>query len=215
MTKAKGQLSAEILILITALVAIIAIGAFQIIKVSQENANKTAQHTNMILSNISSSLPPLIDNKTNKTDLVNISKQGEFFCGVSTKGKCSADEDCIRGGCSGQICQSKFEKMVYTTCEYLSCYNAANYGLTCGCVDGKCEWHQLVANLSSECEKDEDCINTPSCCHQGAKACISKRSAPQKPKCDNAICLTVCERCIACSCVNGKCVSTPVDDDCC
>jgi eight-cysteine-cluster-containing protein len=62
------------------------------------------------------------------------------FCGTSTNGQCSADADCMTGGCSGQVCQSKSEEPVITTCEYTECYNAQTYGKTCGCVDKKCQW---------------------------------------------------------------------------
>lgn len=62
------------------------------------------------------------------------------FCGTSTNGPCSVDADCITGGCSGQVCQSKSEEPVITTCEYRDCYNAQVYGLTCGCKNKKCQW---------------------------------------------------------------------------
>jgi len=62
------------------------------------------------------------------------------FCGTSTNGQCSADVDCMTGGCSGQVCQSKSEEPVITTCEYTECYNAQTYGKTCGCVNSKCQW---------------------------------------------------------------------------
>jgi len=63
------------------------------------------------------------------------------FCGTSTNGQCAVDSDCIEGGCSGQVCQSKNEEPVITTCEYRDCYNAENYGKVCGCIDNKCQWH--------------------------------------------------------------------------
>jgi len=62
------------------------------------------------------------------------------FCGTSTRGQCSSDVDCITGGCSGQVCQSRSEEPVITTCEYTECYNAQAYGVTCGCVNNKCQW---------------------------------------------------------------------------
>lgn len=62
------------------------------------------------------------------------------FCGTSTNGQCSTDSDCMTGGCSGQVCQSKSEEPVITTCEYTECYNAQIYGVTCGCLDNKCQW---------------------------------------------------------------------------
>jgi len=62
------------------------------------------------------------------------------FCGWSTNATCSTDADCTTGGCSGQVCQSKSEKSVITTCEYTECYDSARYGVTCGCDSGKCSW---------------------------------------------------------------------------
>jgi len=61
------------------------------------------------------------------------------FCGYSTYGKCEADSDCVIGGCSGQVCQSKNEKII-TTCEWKDCYNAKKYNLKCRCINGKCQW---------------------------------------------------------------------------
>ncbi len=57
---------------------------------------------------------------------------------VSEK-ECMTGDDCIKGGCSGTICQSKDAEPIFTTCEYLpeyACYKQTN----CGCVDGKCQW---------------------------------------------------------------------------
>jgi eight-cysteine-cluster-containing protein len=65
---------------------------------------------------------------------------GAGFCGSSTQGACQTDGDCITGGCSGQICQSKKEEGQISTCEYRDCYNAAAYGLKCGCVHQACQW---------------------------------------------------------------------------
>jgi len=62
------------------------------------------------------------------------------FCGTSTKGQCSSDADCIAGGCSGQVCQSKSEEPAITTCEYRDCYNNQAYGVVCKCVNNKCQW---------------------------------------------------------------------------
>jgi eight-cysteine-cluster-containing protein len=62
------------------------------------------------------------------------------FCGWSTEGACQSDADCVTGGCSGQVCQSKDEEPVITTCEYRECYDENAYGVGCGCVAGKCQW---------------------------------------------------------------------------
>lgn len=62
------------------------------------------------------------------------------FCGWSTSGQCGSDNDCIATGCSGQVCQSKNEPAVVTTCEYRDCYEASKYGLSCRCVSNGCTW---------------------------------------------------------------------------
>jgi len=64
----------------------------------------------------------------------------EEFCGTSSYGSCVSNLDCTAGGCSGQVCQSKNEESMITTCEYKDCYNAQSYGLGCKCVDKKCQW---------------------------------------------------------------------------
>ncbi|MEA3343131.1 MAG: eight-cysteine-cluster domain-containing protein [archaeon] len=65
------------------------------------------------------------------------------FCGSSTNGACAVDSDCIIGGCSGQVCQSKNEESVGTTCEYRECYNAKRYGVACKCTQNKCQWTSI------------------------------------------------------------------------
>jgi eight-cysteine-cluster-containing protein len=46
----------------------------------------------------------------------------------------------LKGGCSGQVCQSVKEPPVITTCEWRDCYDPAPFGLQCGCVNGACRW---------------------------------------------------------------------------
>jgi len=56
-----------------------------------------------------------------------------------SEGECITSSDCVIGGCSGTICQSKNREPVYTTCEYMpeyACYKQIN----CGCISGKCQW---------------------------------------------------------------------------
>jgi len=62
------------------------------------------------------------------------------FCGTSTRAACASDADCLAGGCSGQVCQSRSEPAAATTCEWRDCYDAKAYGVTCGCAGGKCAW---------------------------------------------------------------------------
>lgn len=77
-----------------------------------------------------------------KTEPKSSSTPQEGFCGWSTQGNCSTDADCTTGGCSGEVCQSKFEDSVITTCEYKECYNADLYDMECKCVEGACQWSQ-------------------------------------------------------------------------
>lgn len=62
------------------------------------------------------------------------------FCGTSTYGNCNSNSDCMTGGCSGQVCQSKNEEPIITTCEYRDCYNASAYDVKCECLNNKCQW---------------------------------------------------------------------------
>jgi len=61
----------------------------------------------------------------------------EKFCGFSTYAKCRVDSDCQKGGCSGEVCGGKKERIV-TPCLYKECYD--NFGYSCKCVDNKCQW---------------------------------------------------------------------------
>ena len=67
-------------------------------------------------------------------------KEDSEFCGMSTLGACESDADCVIGGCSGQICSSKNEGEISTTCEYRDCYDAEKYGFDCVCVNHTCTW---------------------------------------------------------------------------
>ena len=62
------------------------------------------------------------------------------FCGSSTYGECGQDSNCAKDGCSGQVCQSKTEKSIMTTCEYRECYDSDRYNLNCKCINNKCQW---------------------------------------------------------------------------
>ncbi len=62
------------------------------------------------------------------------------FCGWSTYGKCETDFDCVVDGCSGQVCRSKYEKPILTTCEWRECYDKRLYKASCRCIGGKCQW---------------------------------------------------------------------------
>jgi eight-cysteine-cluster-containing protein len=63
------------------------------------------------------------------------------FCGISTYSECKTDEDCIITGCSNQICQSKNEEELMTTCEFRECFDASKFKVSCKCIDNKCQWN--------------------------------------------------------------------------
>ncbi len=53
--------------------------------------------------------------------------------------ECITNNDCITGGCSGTICQSKDAEPIFTTCEYppeYACYKQ----IECKCINNKCQW---------------------------------------------------------------------------
>ena len=63
--------------------------------------------------------------------------------------ECTTDNDCVAGGCSGTVCQSKDAEPIFTTCEWreeYACYKEIN----CGCVNGKCQWKKT--------KEFEDCV---------------------------------------------------------
>jgi len=64
----------------------------------------------------------------------------EEFCGTSTYDSCETNEECIPAGCSSQVCQSKNEESLFTTCEYTECYNPEPYNLECQCIENECQW---------------------------------------------------------------------------
>lgn len=63
----------------------------------------------------------------------------EPFCGWSTYSPCSIDSDCQASGCNNQVCERVGENTI-TTCEFRECYSAEKYGLTCQCINKKCQW---------------------------------------------------------------------------
>lgn len=60
-------------------------------------------------------------------------------CGLEAR-ECWSDDDCVRTGCSGQLCSYHD---VTTTCEWLEVYACYNEDYTsCGCQDGFCAFEQ-------------------------------------------------------------------------
>jgi|GEM_PF-1210148 eight-cysteine-cluster-containing protein len=79
--------------------------------------------------------------QSNETEKPGLELNQTGFCGFSTYGECVTDRDCMVGGCSGQVCQSKFEEPVITTCEWKECYDTEKYDVQCRCIENKCQWY--------------------------------------------------------------------------
>lgn len=63
-------------------------------------------------------------------------------------GECASDADCVRAGCSSQLCVPASQANdTASTCEYLPEY-ACLAQTTCGCIDGKCGWRQTPEYLN-------------------------------------------------------------------
>jgi len=64
----------------------------------------------------------------------------EGFCGESSYGNCAADTDCTLGCHS--FCESVDEHNDEEMCThiYVECENYVKFNVSCGCVDGKCQW---------------------------------------------------------------------------
>ncbi len=61
------------------------------------------------------------------------------FCGSSRFSPCLSDSDCVRTGCSGEVCAKAGEDLL-TVCLWQDCFNAAYYRKACRCVSGACQW---------------------------------------------------------------------------
>jgi len=85
-------------------------------------------------------------------------KTAESFCGKSSLGVCETDADCIKGGCSEQVCQSKNEEPIATTCEYRNCYNPVPYKTNCLCIENKCKWSKLTEHQIKEINTHKNAI---------------------------------------------------------
>lgn len=72
---------------------------------------------------------------------------------VPSAGGCASDADCMRTGCSGQIC---YHEPVITTCEWNDAYACFDYA-DCSCVGGQCAWEQtpelLICLLETTCDE--------------------------------------------------------------
>jgi eight-cysteine-cluster-containing protein len=84
----------------------------------------------------------------------------EEFCGTSTYGVCENQGDCIKSGCSSQVCQSTSEESAITTCEYRDCYDDEAYDAECRCAGNQCQWDfrvrtQIQARVLTQEQRQE------------------------------------------------------------
>ena len=71
--------------------------------------------------------------------LISCSKEPTSPTIPTSSAECAVNSDCMKGGCSSQICAPAAQEGIITTCEYrpeYDCYQEAN----CGCVQGTCGW---------------------------------------------------------------------------
>lgn len=74
-------------------------------------------------------------------------KQQCLALNMTGAGECSRDSDCVRAGCSSQLCLPASQGDTATTCEYVPEY-ACLAQTTCGCVQGLCSWRQTPEYLN-------------------------------------------------------------------
>ncbi|MCX6768836.1 MAG: eight-cysteine-cluster domain-containing protein [Candidatus Micrarchaeota archaeon] len=74
-------------------------------------------------------------------------KQQCLALNMTGTGECGRDADCVRAGCSSQLCVPTSQSDVITTCEYVPEF-ACLAQTTCGCVDGLCSWRQTPEYLN-------------------------------------------------------------------
>ena len=89
-----------------------------------------------------------------------INEDEEEFCGTSTYGVCETNDDCMRAGCSSQVCQSTSEEAATTTCEYRDCYDDEAYNAECRCAGNQCQWDfrvrtQIQARVLTQEQRQE------------------------------------------------------------
>lgn len=121
-------------------------------------------------------------------------KDEEEFCGTSTMGYCETNEDCVTGGCSGQVCGNSTESMT-TTCEWLDCYSDEKYNMECVCVNNKCGWTErhgggpLYKCGDEICQGWELTETHPGYCPED---CVGKKEKKLKPGANETECPENC-----------------------
>ncbi|MFH1501312.1 MAG: eight-cysteine-cluster domain-containing protein [archaeon] len=139
------------------------------------------------------------------------------FCGISTKGSCNSDSDCVRGGCNAEVCQSKSQDLISTICVAKECFDDEKFNAACSCVEEKCQWAEDVsagpATLSTNgsCTSHAQCANL-NCnsdaipgCNEGLCECISSGSVKVSCNTHNECSFLTCESGEIGACNQGIC----------
>ena len=73
--------------------------------------------------------------------IVNLSNSEDYY-GSSTYGECQINDDCESGGCGSEICGSKAESPLLSTCEGYDEPTPKMLNYQCACVNQKCQWYK-------------------------------------------------------------------------
>ena len=71
-----------------------------------------------------------------------IDPDGDEYYGSSTLAPCESSEDCIEGGCNGEICMGTGEEPVMSICVVPDEPLPSELGFVCGCFENLCQWTQ-------------------------------------------------------------------------
>lgn len=69
---------------------------------------------------------------------------------LETTQECLSDNDCVKSGCSSQLCVPKEKASnTITTCEWKDEYQCYQNG-NCRCINSKCSWDEETLNCASD-----------------------------------------------------------------
>ncbi len=68
-----------------------------------------------------------------------VEEVSEYY-GSSTDFPCEVNDDCVMGGCNGEVCHGVDEGTMASICLYPEEPLPADLGYSCGCFEGKCQW---------------------------------------------------------------------------
>lgn len=81
--------------------------------------------------------PPAVDPDPRTAAVSESDALYERVEGTALANACGSDADCMKTGCSGEVCAAE---EITTSCEVQDWPQGAD--ADCGCVDGQCVWYQ-------------------------------------------------------------------------